>query len=155
MKALLHWFPQIFKLSVGDSFIAQKMINILEKLSDYSFSTIFFLVKPFMFKSTDPRAGVAKDLILKNMKAINYHLTAKLERFSQLLATIREEDKISVMTLGEFCQSFTKITLPLVEVDSTRSSSPAFINQVSEELGTEIMNNKKGKIITFLGSDGK
>lgn len=78
MNALLHWFPQIFKLSVGDSLISDRMVDLLEKLSDYSFSTIFFLVKPFLFKALDPRALVAKKLILENMKHINYHLTAKL-----------------------------------------------------------------------------
>ena len=60
-------------------------------MSDQSFSTIFFLIKPFLFRSQDPRADVAKNLILKGMKNINYHLTAKLERFSQLLAAIRDE----------------------------------------------------------------
>ena len=109
------------------------MIDLLERLSDYSFSTIFFLMKPFLFKMEDPRSRVAKQSILKRMKNISYHLTPKLERFSQLLGTIRDEDKISVITLGEFCQCSTKISLPLIEVESSesRSSTPAWIIQVS------------------------
>ena len=121
MKAMLHWFPQIFKLTSNASVISEKMVDLMEQLSDHSFSTIFFLIKPFLFKNQDPRHDVAKNFILKRLKNISYHLTAKLEKFSQLLSTIREEDKISVMTIGEFCQCFTKISLPLIEVESSAS----------------------------------
>jgi hypothetical protein len=54
------------------------MIEILDKLCIYSFSTIFFLIKPFIFKQTDLQFGVAKEIIFKKMKYSGYHLITKL-----------------------------------------------------------------------------
>lgn len=90
------------------------MTEIIDKLSIYSFSNVFFAIKPFLFRATDPIHKVAKDIIFKKMKISGYHLTTKLERFSQLISIIKKEEKISVMTIGEFYQTFTEIRMPLV-----------------------------------------
>lgn len=76
------------------------MTEILDKLSISAFSTIFFLIKPFLFRQNDPKCKVAKEIIFKKMKYSGYHLTTKLEKFSQLIYQIKKDEKISVMTLG-------------------------------------------------------
>ena len=80
------------------------MTDILDRLTHNYFQRIFFIIKPFLFHV---RSELAKDIIFTRMKRIAYHLVSKLEKFSQLLSSIRNEDSISVMTLGEFSQSFT------------------------------------------------
>ena len=54
------------------------MTDIIDKLSIYSFSNVFFAIKPFLFRSNDPIHKVAKDIIFKKMKNSGYHLTTKL-----------------------------------------------------------------------------
>ncbi len=87
------------------------------------------------------------------MKNSGYHLTTKLERFSNLISLIKKEEKISVMTLGEFYQTFTEISMPLI--DSENPAKTPFIIQISQTLDSEVLNNKEGKVITLLGSDGR
>jgi len=105
------------------------MTEIIDKLSIYSFSTVFFLIKPFLFRQTGPKYRVSKDIIFKKMKNSGYHLTTKLERFSNLISLIKKEEKISVMTLGEFYQTFTEISMPLI--DSENPAKTPFIIQIS------------------------
>lgn len=57
------------------------------------------------------------------------------------------------MTLGEFYQTFTEISMPLI--DSENPAKTPFIIQISQTLDSEVLNNKEGKVITLLGSDGK
>lgn len=129
------------------------MTELLDKLSIHAFSSIFFAIKPFLFRQSDPRYKVAREIIFKKMKFSGYHFATKLEKFSQLLHQIKKEDKISVMTLGEFYQTFTEIAMPLVDFENP--SKVPYVIQINENLETEVMNNKEGKIITLLGSDGK
>ena len=62
------------------------MIEILDRLTHNYFQRIFFIFKPFFLKEKSP---LAKDIIINRMKRIAYHLVSKLEKFSQLLASIR------------------------------------------------------------------
>lgn len=116
-KPLLLWLPQIIKLAENPSKISNSMTDILDRLTHNYFQKIFFLIKPLLFKE---KSELAKDIILTRMKRIAYHLVSKLEKFSQLLASIRNEDNISVMTLGEFSQSFTEISVPLYDIDCSK-----------------------------------
>lgn len=84
MKAMLHWLPQIVNLAIEEPELTENgeragpMTEIIDKLSIYSFSTVFFLIKPFLFRQTGPKYRVSKDIIFKKMKNSGYHLTTKL-----------------------------------------------------------------------------
>jgi hypothetical protein len=121
MRAMIHWLPQVILLATQEPELGEgsersgSMTEILDKLCVYAFSTIFFLIKPFLFRQGDPKYKVAKEIIFKKMKYSGYHLVTKLEKFSQLVHQIKREEKISVMSLGEFYQTFTEISMPLID----------------------------------------
>lgn len=58
MKAMLHWLPQIINLAIDEPELTEKengekagpMTDIIDKLSIYSFSPVFFTIKPFLFR---------------------------------------------------------------------------------------------------------
>ena len=141
-------------LAENKSEISVAMMSLVQSMIMNSFSVIFYMIKPFLYNScAKTRKELAQHIICTKMRDICYNAAAKLERFSQLLSHIRNDEKISVVTLGEFCQCFTSIQLPLVEFESTKMHP--YIVQISENLINEIMNNRPGKVVTFLGSDGK
>lgn len=65
------------------------------------------MIKPYIFRRDDPLYNVTYEIIFNRMKNSSYYLTTKLEKFSQLVHKIKTDDRISVMTLGEFYQTFT------------------------------------------------
>lgn len=86
-KPLFIWLPQIIQLAESHSKISKFMTDILERLLHHYFQKLFFLIKPLLFKNKE----LGKGLIFTHMKRIAYHLVSKLEKFSQLLTSLKNE----------------------------------------------------------------
>lgn len=81
--------------------ISDIIIKIIGEMILNSFSGVFFMTKPFLYSNcSESRNELAKEIIMNRMRDVCYNAAAKLEKFSQLLSQIRNDEKISTMILG-------------------------------------------------------
>lgn len=153
---LLLWVPQIFSISNSTKSPApHALTRLLHRLGTNFPQPMFYVYKQFK---------LAEQKMVKEYGEIrkeNYCLYSKLENLVNLLTSLPSspQGRIPITHLGSFSRCFASLHIPVFDIANYRTdlegSRFPFIVQISENIQTDIRNNKSVNLITFLGSDGK
>ena len=153
---LLMWIPQIISITYNTKHpIPHAFTRMLYRLGVSFPQPMFYAYKQFKLADQKMMREYAE------IRKENYYLFSKLELLVNLLTSLPNspQGRIPITHLGLFSRCFASLHIPVFDTVNYRSDIEGgrfpYIVQISENIQTDVRNNKAVSLITMLGSDGK
>lgn len=155
---LLLWIPQIMTIAFNTKHpTPHAFTRILYRLGVSFPQPMFYAYRQSKF--IDQKL-VREEYAEKRKE--NYYLYSKLETLVNLLTNLppsTPQGRIPITHLGLFSRCFSSLHVPMFDLANYRSDTEAnrspCIVQISENIQTDVRNNKAVSLITMLGSDSR